>query len=241
MNRRFQPPPDHALNGRGDLLWAGVALILFFTMAALLVFVWTVPAHADHDGNDEPWRRPLLIACLPNWDYGSTRVVVHAPGYPQHGKTLHDQPWAVRDIFYRTWFRDTEDARAVDAHLIQWRREYECTHPSAALPKGGGAPAGDSPTPPPGYPPPSPTPPPTPDPTPTPGPIYPVATPSADSRVWHCHLHEGHGLGRTTFKEGDGPLRSNPCWIGHDWPNNIVAAAWHRHVTYVADHSHTSS
>lgn len=128
MTRRFQNPDDQPPRDTYGV-WAAVIATLLLAYIVFVVAFLPRTASADHDANDEAWRQPLLQACLPNWTYGSTRVHVHAPGYPQHGKTLHDQPWEVRDIFYRHWIVWEDNSLTGIAHLIQWRREYECTHP----------------------------------------------------------------------------------------------------------------
>lgn len=232
--RRFQPPGERQPTNPYDVAAAVIATLLIAWMVVVVAFLPRT-ARADHDGEDQPWRKPMLLACLPNWDYGSTRVVVDRPGYPQHNKSLHDQPYEVRHIFYSHWVV-WADNHLSDAHLIQWRREYECTHPpgkevevlvTAAgqpgpdadgerLPRGGGGPADGSPTPPPGYP--LPTVAPIPLPTVTPAPTvtrmpdpYPAVT---------CPLHAGE------------------TWPNADLDNDMYRNGEHRHHGSGVVHAH---
>ena len=249
MPRRFQPPPRNPTqNTESDWAVAALALVLF--AVTFLIILWPDLVRADHDAEDQAWRKPLLEACAAEWQFDSLRVTVDAPGHPQHGRSLHDQPLEVRDIFYRTWFRDTEDEAAVDAHLIQWRREYECTHPGVPalptvggqprLPRGGGGPVTvqSGLTPPPGYPSPTVTPSPTPEPTETPNPEDTPTpgdgdgggrryTPPPTGWKWHCHQRAGNGYGRVVECVGD-------WWEACDGDphGKCDYRTHHRHVSY---------
>ena len=249
MPRRFQPPPRNPTqNTESDWVVAALALVLF-AVVALIIF-WPDLVRGDHDAEDQAWRRPLLEACAAEWQFDSLRVTVDAPGHLQHGRSLHDQPLAVRDIFYGTWFRDTEDEAAVDAHLIQWRREYECTHPGmpvlptvgGRLPRGGGGPVTvqSGLTPPPGYPRPTVTPSPTPEPTETPNPDDTPTpgdgdgddggrrySPPPTGWKWHCHQRAGNGYGRVVECLGD-------WWEACDGDphGKCDYRTHHRHVSY---------
>ncbi|MDE2989692.1 MAG: hypothetical protein OXU21_01320 [Chloroflexota bacterium] len=89
-------------------------------LGLIAVLVAAQTAAADHDANDEPWRQPIIAACEPAWDPHDDRIRTW------DGRTLHEESFAVRDLFYRTWGdADLDRGR----HLRRWRWEYECTHP----------------------------------------------------------------------------------------------------------------
>ena len=56
---------------------------------------------------------------MPAWDPGDPRIVTW------NGRTLHDEPYKVRDLFYRVWGDDDLDA---GRHLRRWRWEWDCLH-----------------------------------------------------------------------------------------------------------------
>lgn len=70
------------------------AYIVVATLVATALSVSV--ASAGHDGSipDPP---AVLDACTPAWDPGDSRIVTWI------GRTLHGEPDAVRDLFYRVW------------------------------------------------------------------------------------------------------------------------------------------
>ena len=76
-------------------------------------------ASAAHDGTI-PDRQAVLDACLPAWDPGDRHIATW------DGRTLHDEPDDVRDLFYRVWGDDDLDT---GRHLRRWRWEWNCLHP----------------------------------------------------------------------------------------------------------------
>ena len=96
-----------------------------------VVFVFLLVIHgscqnlyAHHDGNDEQWRQAQLAACEPAWDPRYDRI------HTYDGRTLHQEPFDVKDLFYRTWGDDDLDG---GQHLRRWRWEYECIHPPVTV------------------------------------------------------------------------------------------------------------
>ena len=77
---------------------------------------------AGHDGNDEAWRKAMLDSCV--WDESSTRTITY------NGETLHDEPFAVRNLFYIVWGEGNPDGVK---HLARWVFERECLHPDPDL------------------------------------------------------------------------------------------------------------
>jgi len=74
---------------------------------------------AAHDSTI-PDRQAMLDACLPAWDPGDPHIGTW------DGRTLHDEPDDVRDLFYRVWGDDDLDT---GRHLRRWRWEWNCLHP----------------------------------------------------------------------------------------------------------------
>ena len=95
------------------------AAVAWFTIGCLLI----EKASADHDGEDQAWRRQDLASCAPAWDASNPRIVTW------DGKNLHEQPDDVRSLFYRVWGQGNPQG---DHHLKRWRWEYECEHPQPA-------------------------------------------------------------------------------------------------------------
>lgn len=95
---------------------------MFGVALAVLLAVVLVPALlvADHDGGGEEWRRETLASCRPTWDPHDPRI------HTWSGRTLHEEPFEARDIFYRVWGDDDLEG---GRHLRRWRWEWECLHP----------------------------------------------------------------------------------------------------------------
>ena len=103
------------------------------------VFAWAiggggpaVDALELYDDETLTNRQAILDACEPEWDPADPRIVTW------NARTLHDEPYQVRDIFYREWGGDDLVA---GQHLRRWRWEYECLHPAPrdyAPPGSGG-------------------------------------------------------------------------------------------------------
>lgn len=88
--------------------------------AILVAATLSVSAVSAADGTI-PDQQSGLDACTPAWDPGDPRIVTW------DGRTLHQQPYEVGDLFYRVWGDgDLEAGR----HLRRWRWEYECVHPA---------------------------------------------------------------------------------------------------------------
>ncbi len=92
------------------------AYIVAAVLVATAVSVSVVSA--DHDGTIPDWQA-VLNACMPAWEPSDPRIATW------DGRTLHDEPYDVRDLFHRVWGDDDLDA---GQHLRRWRWEWECLH-----------------------------------------------------------------------------------------------------------------
>ena len=111
-------------------MWARAGVIVAAASATLFV---SPLALADSDTNDTGGAgEPTLAACQPGWDPTDDRIATW------DGRTLHDEPASVRDIYWRTWQQPnlampegpTQAELDAGVHLRRWRWEYECAHPA---------------------------------------------------------------------------------------------------------------
>ena len=96
--------------------------LAIFVVTAVIIF-WPGIARGDHDGEDQPWRVATLAACEPRWNPDDARIVTW------DGRTLHEESFDVRDLFYRVWGQGNPEGML---HVRRWRFEYECLHPASA-------------------------------------------------------------------------------------------------------------
>lgn len=94
-----------------------------FGVALAVAMIPTLLA-ADQDGGGEDWRREALAACRPTWDPHDPRI------HTWNDRTLHGEPFEVRNLFYRVWGDDDLEG---GRHLRRWRWEWECLHPRPTI------------------------------------------------------------------------------------------------------------